>query len=68
MRLPDHFKTQKRKARAVMTAEFALRQRLKRIEWEENVMLPELEKLSLQASQTMEIPEFIVEDDTPNNN
>lgn len=41
-------RTALRQARAAKVAEFAFKQRLERIEWEENVLLPYLEDLKLQ--------------------
>jgi hypothetical protein len=56
--------TKLRQARALMVAEFAFKQRLERIEWEEEVMKPALEKLALEAGENLEIPEFIVTHET----
>ena len=52
-----------RQARAALTAEFAFKQRLERIRWEEEVMKPELERLAIAAGQNLEIPEFVIESD-----
>lgn len=43
-------KTALRKARAARVAEFMFRQRLERIEWEENFLKPYLEDLALQLN------------------
>jgi hypothetical protein len=43
-------KTALRQARAALTAEFQFKQRLERIEWEESVMKPELERLALEIN------------------
>lgn len=53
-----------RHARAALVAEFSFKQRLERIQWEEEVMKPELERLAIAAGQNLEIPEFsIIETD-----
>lgn len=49
-----------RQARAAKVAEFAFKQRLERIEWEENVLLPYLEDLKLQIGAG-ELPVFEIE-------
>lgn len=50
-----------KKLKAVRRAEFALRQRLERIDWEEDELLPELEDFRARA-QLPELPnETIVE-------
>lgn len=38
-----------RKLKAVRRAEFALKQRLERIDWEEDVLLPEVNQFKAQA-------------------
>ena len=52
-----------RQARAAMVAEFAFKQRLERLQWEEEVLNPELERLAIAAGQNLEIPEFVIESD-----
>lgn len=59
--MPD-IKTALRQLRAVRVAEFQLKQRLERIEWEEDVLKPELEQAALDAGVTLEIPEFVSDD------
>lgn len=44
----DEAKTALRKARAAKVAEFMLGQRIERIEWEEEFLIPYLEDLKLQ--------------------
>lgn len=44
----DEAKTALRKARAAKVAEFTFRQRIERIEWEEEFLVPYLEDLKLQ--------------------
>ena len=44
-----------RKLKAIRRAEFALRQRLERIDWEEDVLLPEIEEFKSRA-QLPELP------------
>lgn len=56
-----NIKTRLRQARAVMVAQRAIEERLARIEWEEGVLLPTLEKLALEAGDNLEIPQFVIE-------
>jgi hypothetical protein len=56
-----------RKHRAAKVAQFALIQRLERIEWEETVLKPELERIALEAVSNLSIPEFIIEHDDQTN-
>ena len=44
-----------KKLKAVRRAEFALRQRLERIDWEEDTLLPEIEEFKSRA-QLPELP------------
>ena len=44
-----------KKLKAIRRAEFALRQRLERIDWEEDVLLPEIEEFKSRA-QLPELP------------
>jgi len=53
-------KTTLRQVRAAMVAEFALKQRFERIEWEENVMHPELARIEREAVTSHELPEITV--------
>ena len=55
-----------RQARAAKVAEFAFRQRLERIEWEENVLLPYLEGLKETIALEGTIPVFELENPTDN--
>lgn len=50
-----------RQARAAMVAEYAFKQRLERIQWEDEVMKPALNKLAMDAGERMEIPQFVIE-------
>lgn len=52
-----------RKLRAVRSAEFSLKQRLERIDFEEDILKPELEQAALDAGSMLSIPETIVEDE-----
>lgn len=56
-----NIKTRLRQARAVLVAQYAIEERLKRIEWEESVLHPTLERLALEAGETLSIPEFVIE-------
>ena len=49
-----------RQARAALVAEFAFKQRLERIAWEEEVLKPELARLASATTQG-EIPQFVIE-------
>lgn len=54
----------KKKLIAVRRAERRLKTALENIDWEFDVLLPEVEALSLMASEKLELPEFtIVEDE-----
>ena len=54
----------KKKLLAVRRAERRLKTTLENIDWEFDVLLPEVEALSLMASEKLELPEFtIVEDE-----
>lgn len=52
--------TKLRQYRALLVAEFAFKQRCERIEFEETVLKPALEKLALEIGDNLEIPEFII--------
>lgn len=60
-----------RKLKAVRRAEFALRQRLERIDWEEDVLLPEVNEFKAQArlpelpKETILTVEWEADDDAP---
>ena len=54
-------KTRLRQARAVLVAQYAIEERLRRIQWEEEVLNPTLEQLALNAGDNLQIPEFIIE-------
>ena len=47
-----------RQARAEKVAEFALKQRMEKIEWEETVLKPHLEREAQRIGETLEIPVF----------
>ena len=51
-----------RQARAALVAEFAFKQRLERIAWEEEVLKPELSRLAKATTQG-EIPQFTIHED-----
>jgi hypothetical protein len=53
-------KTALRQARAALTAEFQFKQRLERIEWEESVLKPELERLAFEIGMG-KLPVFEIE-------
>jgi hypothetical protein len=61
-----NLQTKLRQARAAMVAEYAFKQRLERIEWEEAVLKPTMERLALEAAETLQIPEFIIHEDYEN--
>jgi hypothetical protein len=52
-----------RQYRAQKVAEFQFKQRLERIEWEEEVLKPDLERAALEMGTTLEIPQYIVHED-----
>ena len=60
--------TKLRQARAAMVAEFAFKQRLERIQWEEETLKPALELLALEAAETLSIPEFLIHEDYQDEN
>lgn len=53
----------KKKLVAVRRAEYRLKQRLESIDWEFDVLLPEVEQLGIVAAEQLELPEFIIEDE-----
>jgi hypothetical protein len=57
--VPD-LKTSLRQYRAAMVAEFALKQRFERIEWEQSVLLPELARIEKEAISANTIPQISV--------
>jgi hypothetical protein len=67
-RKPLNLQTKLRQYRAARVAQFALKQRLERIEWEDDVLKPELEQLALDAGESLSIPEYIITDDNQEDN
>ena len=61
--MPDELARAKKKLVAIRRAERRLRVRLEDIDWEFDVLLPEVEKLGLVAASDLSLPEFIIEDD-----
>lgn len=62
--MANELRRAKKKLTAVRRAERRLQHRLDDIDWEEDVLLIELEQLELKAAETLELPEFtIVEDE-----
>lgn len=61
--MQDQLSRAKKKLIAVRRAEYRLKQRLEAIDWEFDVLLPEVEQLALNAAKKLELPEFIVEED-----
>ena len=62
--MSDELSRAKKKLVAVRREEYRLRKRLEAIDWEYDVLLPEVEKLALTAAEQLELPEFsIVEDE-----
>lgn len=53
----------KKKLLAIRRAERRLKTRLEDIDWEFDVLLPEVEQLGIVAAEQLELPEFIVEED-----
>ena len=56
-------KTALRQARAAMVAEFTLRQKFERIEWEESVLNPKLEELKQEIALHGVLPVIELETD-----
>ena len=61
--MPDDVKTALRKFRASEVAEFSLRQRLEKIEWEETVLKPKLAQEALRIGATDQVPVFSYADE-----
>lgn len=61
--MSDELARAKRKLLAIRRAERRLKTRLADIDWEFDVLLPEIEKLTLEATRRGEIPQFLVEDE-----
>lgn len=53
----------KKKYVAIMRAERRLRTRLEDIDWEYDVLLPNVQKLELEAAEKLELPEFLIIDE-----
>ena len=60
--MTDELTRAKKKLLAVRRAEYRLKQRLEAIDWEYDYLLPEVEALSLVAAETLELPEFTIEE------
>jgi hypothetical protein len=66
-RKPLNLQTKLRQYRAARVAQFALKQRLERIEWEDDVLKPELEQLALDAGESLSIPEYVIDNEDQTN-
>lgn len=64
--MSDDIARMKKKYIAVMRAERRLHTRLDDIDWEFDVLLPAVAQLELDATNTLELPEFIVVDEDKN--
>ena len=53
----------KKKLVAVRRAERRLKTKLEDIDWEFDVLLPEVDQLGINAAELLELPEFIVEEE-----
>jgi len=56
----------KKKLVAVRRAERRLQTRLADIDWEFDILLPEVEQLGISAAELLELPEFLVEEEDEN--
>jgi hypothetical protein len=63
-----NLQTKLRQYRAARVAQFALKQRLERIEWEDDVLKPELEQLALDAGESLSIPEYVIDNEDHQDN
>lgn len=62
--MADELSRAKKKYIAIKRAQRRLQTRLEDIDWEYDVLLPEVAELELTAASTLELPEFtIVEDE-----
>lgn len=61
--MANELRRAKKKYTAVKRAQRRLQHRLDDIDWEEDVLIPELEQLELKAAETLELPEFTIEED-----
>ena len=57
--MPDVVPPHVKQLRAVMVAEFQLKQRLERLEWEETILYPALEKAKLDPVENFSITEYV---------
>ena len=65
----DRASRQERKVKALLNAQFRLKQRLERIDWEEDVLMPQIEALKAGKS-VLGLPEgaafdIVIEDENP---
>jgi hypothetical protein len=56
----------KKKLVAVRRAERRLQVALENIDWEFDVLMPEVEKLGVTAAELLELPEFVIEEEDEN--
>lgn len=61
--MSDDLARAKKKLVAIRRAERRLRTRLEDIDWEFDVLLPEVEQLTLAASRQLELIEFTIDDE-----
>lgn len=61
--MPDDLSRAKKKLIAIRRAERRLKIALENIDWEFDVLLPEVEAMALEATKMGELPEFVIEDE-----
>jgi hypothetical protein len=61
--MSDELARAKKKFIAIKRAERRLKTRLEDIDWEFDVLLPEVEQLTLSASNKLELVDFTIEDE-----
>lgn len=61
--MSDELVRAKKKLVAIRRAEYRLKQRLESIDWEHDVLLPEVAELEHVAATQLELPEFTVVDE-----
>jgi hypothetical protein len=62
-----NIKLRLQEARAVMMAEFALKQRIERLRFVDEVVNPKLNQIAMEAGSHLEIPEYSIYEDQNDN-
>jgi hypothetical protein len=66
-RKPLNIKLRLQEARAVMMAEFALKQKIERLRFVDEIVNPKLEQIAVEAGSHLEIPEYSIYENQDDN-